>query len=84
MKETTCNCCQGTGKIIDREGTGKELRAKRVRLRVSGAEIARKLGTSRGHVRLLEEGGRPWTPELIVQYEKALEETKSELLNAIG
>lgn len=84
MKTTTCSYCEGTGKTIDREATGKEMRLKRLRLRISAAKVAERLGVTRSYIALLEFGHKNWSPEMLERYEKVLEESKSELLNDIG
>ncbi len=67
-----CEACGGTGQLV----TGAEMRARRVALGVSGADVARAMGCTRAYIHVLETGYGPhpprWTPDVTRRYLTAL------------
>lgn len=69
----SCSHCGGHGRVVSDEALGAEMRARRTDRQLSIGAIARRMGFSRPYVNDLELGERPWRPELITAYLKALD-----------
>ena len=55
-----CEKCWGSGKQIDHRALGQVARDHRRSLRVSMADMARRLGFTESHLSYLENGKRGW------------------------
>lgn len=68
-------CATKKADVIDHVKTGALAKAFREFKRVSGVELAHKLGFASGSsIAHLEKGGRPWTSELCVRYVRGINE----------
>lgn len=68
-----CDCCDGTGYILDHVAVGDYYRRMREKIaHKSLREIAKRMDVSAPFLSDLERGRRNWTEERIEQYRKAL------------
>lgn len=74
-KTPTVKCvhCGGTGEVPDARKIGWGLRVARKRLGIGLREMAAEIGVSSGYLHDLEHGRRNWTPELLTDYNAALD-----------
>lgn len=71
---TACRHCNGTGREIDHQKTGKELRRLREKANISLRGLAKALGVSSAFLSDIELGHRNWTEEKVEKFLKAIKE----------
>lgn len=68
-----CPKCLGVGAVQDPRAQGRRLRLKRKQAQKGLSDTAKKMGISASYLHDLEVGGRPWSPDLVAKFIKAIQ-----------